>query len=717
MALKQGGLVAHQTGLTLEETVGTLSAFADNALIGSDAGTSLKTMLQRLTPTSAEAADLMKQLGISAYDASGNFIGMANFAEVLRKALGGMTVEQRNAALATIFGSDAVRGASILYEQGAKGIDTYVKAVNDQGAAQRMAARMTDNLKGDLEKLRGSLETVFIQGGRGANAGARSLVQSISSLVDKFGELPPTLQANIVKGAAFGAVMLVLTGGAIKAGTAVLTLSKALAVAGVSTVAQVNAMKSLSFWAGTTAVALIAVANADRIFGNTTPEVNVKNLTKELQNANNQLTVINRNISETAAMNDRFDSGIRNVGDALNAAFDPSVTQKIDNVIGGLKEAFGGTNVGDIAVASRRLNEVDQALGQLVTSGNAHAAEIAFDQIAAVAKSQGISLDELKAKFPAYAAALDSATVAAQTAAGAQGQLSPNLQQVKDSADSAKQAIDDYVQSLQDAGLVVLDTRQAQRELVQSIADANAAIKENGKTLSTNTQKGRDNAAALDAVARNALDLAKAIYNETGSESAMRGSLVKSRDALITTGIRFGLTRKQATDYANSVIKIPPAKNTKVTADTATAKTRIADIHDRLADLRNRTVTVTIDQHYTTSGMRVEPGKLIGRAEGGLLTGPGTTTSDSIPLWGSTGEYVVKAAAVAKYGVAMFDKLNAMKFADGGFVSRATWSNPGATASNARAAMVNNWTVYGTDTERVVRKAFDQWEFRLVNAI
>ncbi|MGC4912734.1 hypothetical protein [Streptomyces albogriseolus] len=48
----------------------------------------------------------------------------------------------------------------------------------------------------------------------------------------------------------------------------------------------------------------------------------------------------------------------------------------------------------------------------------------------------------------------------------------------------------------------------------------------------------------------------------------------------------------------------------------------------------------------------------ISLAEGGLLVGPGTSTSDSIPLWGSHGEYMVKAAAVARYGTKFMDALN-----------------------------------------------------------
>jgi len=139
-ALQQGGLVAKQTGLSFEDTVGVLSLFGQNALIGSDAGTSLKTMLQRLTPTSKEAADKMHDLGISAYDSQGNFIGLEKFAGVLRRQLKPLSVETRNAALATIFGSDATRAASIIYDAGSKGVHKWVSAVNDQGSDRRETA-------------------------------------------------------------------------------------------------------------------------------------------------------------------------------------------------------------------------------------------------------------------------------------------------------------------------------------------------------------------------------------------------------------------------------------------------------------------------------------------------------------------------------------------------------------------------------------------------
>lgn len=188
LALSQGGLVAKQTGLSLEETVGVLSLFADNALVGSDAGTSLKTALQRLVPQSAEAKQAMDDLGLSFFDAAGNFVGIEETAQRLQTALSGLSTEQRQAALTTMFGSDAIRAIGLLYEAGAAGVRDYTAAVDDQGAAQRTAAKMLDNLAGDIEELSGAWETFLIGLGQEADSGLRDLVQGATGVVQDLGE-------------------------------------------------------------------------------------------------------------------------------------------------------------------------------------------------------------------------------------------------------------------------------------------------------------------------------------------------------------------------------------------------------------------------------------------------------------------------------------------------------------------------------------------------
>lgn len=198
LALNQAGMVSHSFGISMQETAGTLAAFAESGMIGSDAGTSLKTMLISLANPSTKASNLMQELGINAYDSQGKFIGLSGLAGVLKDKLSGLSQEQRNQALATIFGTDAIRAANVLYEQGAEGIDDWTKKVSDSGYAAEQAAARNNNLKGDLENLSGLFNSLMISLGEGGQGPLRSLVQMLDTLVDGFSQLPAPVQQGIV---------------------------------------------------------------------------------------------------------------------------------------------------------------------------------------------------------------------------------------------------------------------------------------------------------------------------------------------------------------------------------------------------------------------------------------------------------------------------------------------------------------------------------------
>lgn len=205
-ALKQSALVANQFGLSLDETVGGLSLFASRGLIGSDAGTSFRTMLLRLNPQSKEAGAMMKQLGLDFYDAQGDFVGIKDVAGQLSATLGHLSDEQRDAALNVIFGQDAIRGANILVQLGAEGYQKYIDAVNDFGYANRQASKNMDNLNGDLERLKGSFEVALIGTGEQADGVLRDLVQTTDLMVSAYSDLPDELQGGIIAMSAFIAV-------------------------------------------------------------------------------------------------------------------------------------------------------------------------------------------------------------------------------------------------------------------------------------------------------------------------------------------------------------------------------------------------------------------------------------------------------------------------------------------------------------------------------
>lgn len=186
-AISQSGLVARQFGLTIEETAGTLALFAQNGLVGSDAGTSFRTMLQRLNPQSAKARTAMKELGLEFFDSKGAFVGITSVADQLQDKLGVLTEEQRAAAIQTIFGADAARAANVVFAAGGEGIAHWTGQVTDAGNASETAATKLDNLKGDVEALKGALETVFIEAGSESTSGLRALVQSLTEIVNVSG--------------------------------------------------------------------------------------------------------------------------------------------------------------------------------------------------------------------------------------------------------------------------------------------------------------------------------------------------------------------------------------------------------------------------------------------------------------------------------------------------------------------------------------------------
>ncbi|MEE8725547.1 MAG: phage tail tape measure protein, partial [Bifidobacterium crudilactis] len=197
-ALSQSGLVANQYGVSMQETTGTLAAFANAGMIGSDAGTSLKSMLIALANPSKKAQKALDDLGISAWDSQGNFIGLSGLAGQLQTKMAGLTDQQRQQAMATIFGTDAVRSAGVLYKEGASGIDKWTKTVSDSGYASEQAAARTNNLKGDIEQFSGSIETMLIKIGGGANGPLRTMVQGATDLVTAFSTLDPHIQQTVV---------------------------------------------------------------------------------------------------------------------------------------------------------------------------------------------------------------------------------------------------------------------------------------------------------------------------------------------------------------------------------------------------------------------------------------------------------------------------------------------------------------------------------------
>lgn len=196
MSLQQAGTVSAQAGLSIEQTVGAIALLAKNGLLGSDAGTSLRTTLLRLIPTTKEAKQYTDALGISIDETRTLGDQLPEVIEQYRNALSKLNPVLQQQALTQIFGSDAIRGASILIREGADGYDRMTNAVDRTGAANELATARTEGLTGTFEGLKSQLSTLAIELGETVvpgltevtaglaevTAGAIELVETIKSL-------------------------------------------------------------------------------------------------------------------------------------------------------------------------------------------------------------------------------------------------------------------------------------------------------------------------------------------------------------------------------------------------------------------------------------------------------------------------------------------------------------------------------------------------------
>jgi TP901 family phage tail tape measure protein len=161
MGMAQAGGVASSMGVKFEDFTKTLAGTAYMFQSGSDAGTSFKTFLQRLNPQTKQAANLMKEYGLEFFDAQGKMKSMSSIAQLLQDKFKGLDDQTRSQVFTKIFGSDAIRTAIALMNQGAAGLDAMQKKIADTSATEQAAARMK-GFNGQLEQLKGTLETLAI---------------------------------------------------------------------------------------------------------------------------------------------------------------------------------------------------------------------------------------------------------------------------------------------------------------------------------------------------------------------------------------------------------------------------------------------------------------------------------------------------------------------------------------------------------------------------
>lgn len=156
--------VSASLGISLEDTAAAAGLLSNQNIKGSQAGTILRQAMARLASPTEQAADVMKEYGINAFDAQGNMKPLSGVVDNLNTSLGKLTSQQRADAISTIFGTESMSGILALMNQGGESLSSLSQKLKDaKGSADKMAETKLDNLAGQWEQLTGAVETAQIE--------------------------------------------------------------------------------------------------------------------------------------------------------------------------------------------------------------------------------------------------------------------------------------------------------------------------------------------------------------------------------------------------------------------------------------------------------------------------------------------------------------------------------------------------------------------------
>lgn len=184
--------IAHSLGYSIEDTAAAIGLIADSGIKASQAGTDLRSIFSRLATNVGASKNqlgaldvLTKELGVSFYDASGKtrpFIDVLNDARV---AWQGLSQEEQVNYAKTIAGQKAMAGWLALMNTTPEKFNQVTDAIkNSSGTAQQVATEMTDNVEGDVKRLKSKVEGAQIDLSKAFEPETRGALEWLQGAVD-----------------------------------------------------------------------------------------------------------------------------------------------------------------------------------------------------------------------------------------------------------------------------------------------------------------------------------------------------------------------------------------------------------------------------------------------------------------------------------------------------------------------------------------------------
>lgn len=261
-----------------------------------------------------------------------------------------------------------------------------------------------------------------------------------------------------------------------------------------------------------------------------------------------------------------------------------------------------------------------------------------------------------------------------EDAARAQLGLSQSFEDSAEAAGMTTGELYELTSAIEAHTQAALGAFSAETQWRQAMVAATEQAKTNNAGIRGNSEAALKNRGALENLAGAWLKQRDAMVENGASADSVDQKFKRARNAFIDTATAMGVPIDQARRLARQLIGLPERKKIEVVLGGADSAIRtLKFMRNELAGIKSKTVTVTIngkkvkgDFDPTQSEALGGGSAPVGKADGGLIRGPGGPRDDIIPVLASNREYMVSAAAVEHYGVGLFDALNARRLASGG---------------------------------------------------
>ena len=212
---KYAAPIAGALGFSVEDTAEAIGLMANAGIKGSQAGTSLRTIMTNLSGDVKICGQNIGEVTIATTNADGSMRDLSDILADCRVAFSGLSESEQAAAAEALVGKNAMSGFLALMNASEGDIDKLSGAIdNCNGAAQNMADIMNDNLEGQLTILKSQLQELAISFGEILLPAVKSIVSFLQGFINVLNSMPDGMKQTIVTialvAAALGPVLIII---------------------------------------------------------------------------------------------------------------------------------------------------------------------------------------------------------------------------------------------------------------------------------------------------------------------------------------------------------------------------------------------------------------------------------------------------------------------------------------------------------------------------